>query len=73
MKARKATARKTRKEPQVLYRGGRPTAVLLDIKEYRRLLEIAEDQEDLDRLAELDRRPQPYRPFEDFLDEWGGR
>jgi PHD/YefM family antitoxin component YafN of YafNO toxin-antitoxin module len=73
MKAKKAPARKQVREPQMLYRNGRPTAVLLDIKEYRRLLELAENEHDLRKLAELEQRPQPYRPFEEFLDEWERR
>ena len=73
MKARKRAPNKQPKEPDVLYKRGRPTAVLLSIEEYRRLLESAEDQQDLRRLEALEKQPGQYRPLEEFLEDWKDR
>lgn len=48
-------------------RGGKPTAVILSIEEYRSLLERAEDAEDLHMLKAMRKRPLKFRSFEDFL------
>jgi hypothetical protein len=41
------TSRTKGKNSEVVYRGGHPRAVLLDIDEYRSMLESPEDIEDL--------------------------
>jgi prevent-host-death family protein len=60
-------ARRKRKDPEIVMRGGKPTAVILGIEEYRELLERAEDAEDLKMLREMRKRPLKFRNFDDFL------
>ena len=48
-------------------RGGKPAAVILDIDEYRSLLERLEDAEDLKMLNAMRKRPLKFRRLEDFL------
>jgi prevent-host-death family protein len=60
-------ARRRRKDPEIVIRAGKPTAVILSIEEYRRLLERAEDAEDLNMLKAMRKRPLKFRRFEDFL------
>ena len=60
-------ARRTRKDPEIVMRGGKPTAVILGIEEYRKLLEQAEDAQDLKALTAMRKRPQKFRKLEDFL------
>ena len=48
-------------------RGGKPTAVILSIDEYRKLLERLEDVEDLKTLRAMRKKPLRFRKFEDFL------
>jgi prevent-host-death family protein len=60
-------ARRKRKDPEIVMRGGKPAAVILGIEEYRELLERAEDSEDLKKLREMRKRPLKFRKFEDFL------
>jgi len=55
--------------PQVVVRGGEPVAVILDLDEYRDLLERAEDADDLAALDEMRREPLEFRRLQDFLDE----
>jgi hypothetical protein len=59
--------RRKRMDPEIVMRGGKPTAVILGIDEYRELLERAEDAEDLKMLTEMRKRPLKFRKFEDFL------
>jgi PHD/YefM family antitoxin component YafN of YafNO toxin-antitoxin module len=59
-----------RKNPEIVLKGGKPSAVILDIDEYRRMLERLEDLEDLDMLKEMRKRPLRFRKLEDFLKEY---
>ena len=60
-------ARRKRKDPEIVMRGGKPAAVILDIEEYRELLERAEDMDDLKMLREMRKRPVKFRKLEEFL------
>jgi prevent-host-death family protein len=64
-------ARNRRKDPQMVVRDGRPTAVILSIEEYRKLLERVEDGEDLRMLKAMRKKPLKFRKFEDFLKDSG--
>ena len=59
-----------RKSPEIVLREGKPSAVILDIDEYRRMLERLEDLEDLNTLREMRRSPLKFRKIEDFLKEY---
>jgi len=65
-------ARRTRKDPEIVMRGGKPTAVILGIEEYRKLLEQAEDAQDLKALTAMRKRPLKFRKLEDFLKDSAG-
>jgi prevent-host-death family protein len=60
-------ARQKRKDPEIVMRGGKPTAVILSIDEYRKLLERVEDAEDLKTLKAMRKRPLKFRKLDDFL------
>jgi prevent-host-death family protein len=62
-----------RKEPEIVLRKGKPAAVILDIEEYREMLERLEDAEDLKALAEMRKRPLNFMRLEDFLKEHSPR
>jgi len=57
------------KKPQFIIEGGKPTAVILNIRDYEELLERIEDAEDLAELRQLRKMPLKFRPFEEFLKE----
>ena len=59
-----------RKAPGVVLRDGKPSAVILDIEDYREMLERLEDLEDLNMLKELRKRPLRFRKLENFLKEY---
>ena len=59
-----------RKSPEVVFREGRPAAVILDIAEYKRMLERLEDMEDLRTLESMRKRPLRFRSLDDFLEEY---
>ena len=48
-------------------KNGRPKAVILDIKKYERLLEMAEDREDILELRKIKRGKASFRKIEDYL------
>jgi len=58
-----------RKEPEIIFRGGKPAAVIIDIDEYQEMLERLEDAEDLKTLAEMRQKPLKFKRLEDFLAE----
>ena len=59
-----------RKSPEVVFREGRPAAVILDIAEYKRMLERLEVMEDLRTLESMRKRPLKFRSLDDFLKEY---
>ena len=59
-----------RKAPEIVLKEGKPSAVILDIDEYRDMLERLEDLEDLNRLKEMRKKPLKFRKLEDFLKEY---
>jgi len=58
----------TRKR-EVIYRDGKPAAVIPDIAEYEELLERLEDTDDLRALRQLRKRPLSFRPPAEYLGE----
>ncbi len=59
-----------RKTPEIVFREGKPTAVILDINEYQEMLERLEDMEDLKLLENMRRKPLRFRSLDDFLKEY---
>ncbi len=57
------------KEPEMIYKSGKPTAVILPLAQYEDLLERAEDTADLQWLRKTRRQGVVYRPFSDYLKE----
>jgi len=57
------------KSPDIIFRDGKPSAVVLDIDEYQEILERLEDSDDLKTLQEMRKKPMKYRKLEDFLKE----
>lgn len=55
--------------PSIIYRGGEPEAVILDIEVYKEMLEKLEDAEDLKLLAEMRKKPLTFKKLEDYLKE----
>ena len=54
---------------EYIVKNGKPTAVILKIKDYEALLERAEDAEDAKWLRERRKRPVHFRSFDEFLKE----
>jgi PHD/YefM family antitoxin component YafN of YafNO toxin-antitoxin module len=62
--------RRTRKSPEIVLRQGKPAAVILDIDDYREMLERLEDVEDLRLLKQMRRKKLRFRSLEEFLSEY---
>jgi len=60
---------RTKHKPQIILRNGKPSAVIIDIEDYRELLERLEDAEDLRELEEMRKRPLTFTKLEDFTQE----
>jgi prevent-host-death family protein len=56
-------------KPQVIMKNGRPKAVIIDIKDYKQLLERLEDKEDIAGLEKMRKSSLHFRKFDDFLTE----
>ena len=62
---------KARKKPlQVVMENGEPSAVILDIEEYKEMLERLEDAEDLKTLEDMRKKPLKFKKLEEFLEEY---
>jgi PHD/YefM family antitoxin component YafN of YafNO toxin-antitoxin module len=61
----------THEKPSIVMRGGKPAAVILDIGEYREMLERLEDIDDLKALEAMRRKSLKFRPLDDLLKECG--
>ena len=64
------TRKGKKKPPEVVLRGGKPAAVILDIDEYREMLERLEDMEDLKMLEDMRKKPLKFRGLDDYLTEY---
>ena len=65
----KSTSKNLKIKPQVVMKNGRPDAVIIDIKDYQKLLERLEDKEDLADLIKMRKGSLRFRRFDDFLAE----
>lgn len=59
-----------RKKPGIVFRDGKPAAVILDIDDYKEILERLEDKEDLKVLDEMRKKTIKFRNLEYFLKEY---
>ncbi len=59
-----------RKTPEIILREGKPAVVILEIDEYRGMLERLEDVEDLRMLKRMRKKKLQFRKLEDFLKEY---
>ena len=62
--------KRLRKSPEIVLRRGKPAAVILDIDDYRAMLERLEDIEDLRLLKVMRKKPLKFREFEEFIAEY---
>ncbi|MBI2304337.1 MAG: type II toxin-antitoxin system Phd/YefM family antitoxin [Chloroflexi bacterium] len=63
------TSRAKRKSLRIVVEDGEPSGVILDIEEYRELLERLDDAEDLKLLEQMRKKPLRYRRLEELLAE----
>jgi PHD/YefM family antitoxin component YafN of YafNO toxin-antitoxin module len=54
-------------KPQLVMKDGKPNAIIIDIKDYRKLLERLEDKEDIADLAKMRNAGLNVRKLSDFL------
>ncbi len=54
-------------KPQLVMKDGKPNAIIIDIKDYRQLLERLEDKEDIADLEKIRNAKPSVRKLNDFL------
>jgi len=64
------TTKGKRKSPEVIFREGKPRAVILDIKEYQEMLKRLEDLEDLKMLERIRQEPLSFTKLDEFLNAY---
>ena len=52
---------------KVIIENGKPTAVVLNIRRYEKLLELAEEKEDLAELRRIRKDKPSFKPLSDYL------
>ena len=57
--------------PELIVRDGKPVAVIVDIDEYREMLERLEDIDDLRAIEAMRDEPSRDRPLDEVLAELG--
>lgn len=56
---------------QVIFKNGKPQAVILDVEKYEKLLEIAEEKKDLTELRRIKNGKTSFRKLKAYLKECG--
>ena len=64
------TTKRKRKPPEVVFREGKPRAVILDIEEYQDMLARLEDLEDLKMFERMRKESLTFRRLDEFLKEY---
>lgn len=62
-----------KKPSEIVFKNGKPSAVILDIDTYKEILEKLEDIEDLRMLEDMRKKPLKFRKLDDFLKEHNPR
>lgn len=57
---------------QIVVKNGKPQAVILNIKEYEKLLNLAEEKTDLAELHRIKKNKKNFRPLENFINNLQG-
>lgn len=55
--------------PEIVLRDGKPSSVIIDIKEYKEMLDRLEDLDDLKMLEDIRRETLRFKKLDDFLEE----
>ena len=59
-----------KKHPQLVYEENTPVAVIIEINEYREMLDRLEDKEDLEMINTMKKKDLQFRKLDDFLSEY---
>jgi len=55
------------KDPDIIVKNGKPQAVILDIKEYEKLLESAEESNDLSEFRKIKKSKPSFKSLDSYL------
>ena len=54
-------------KPNLIVRNGKPEAIILALKEYERLLEMAQGKSDLNELKKIKKSKTSFRSLEEYV------
>jgi PHD/YefM family antitoxin component YafN of YafNO toxin-antitoxin module len=69
-RGKKIKTRGKGRSSEVVFREGKPRAVIMDIEEYQDMLERLEDLEDLEMLERMRKESLSFRSLDEFLKEY---
>ncbi len=64
------TKKRSSKNPEVIYRNNKPVSVIIDLEEYKKMLERLDDIEDIAFINDIKNKPLKFRKLDDFLIEF---
>jgi prevent-host-death family protein len=59
-----------KKHPEIVFKEGKPAAVILDIEEYQEMLKRLEDLEDPKMLQQIRKQSVSFKKLDAFLEEY---
>ena len=62
--------KRSAKSPEVIYRNDKPVSVIIDLEEYKKMLERLEDIEDIKYINKIKNKLLKFRKLDDFLAEY---
>ncbi|MBU2508511.1 MAG: type II toxin-antitoxin system Phd/YefM family antitoxin [Bacteroidetes bacterium] len=60
---------KNKKNREIIYRNNKPVSIILDIREYEKMIERLEDIEDIEFVKKIKSNSMSFIKLEDFLTE----
>lgn len=57
--------KRSAKSPEVIYRNNKPVSVIIDLEEYKKILERLEDIEDLEFINKIKKKPLKFEKLDD--------
>lgn len=62
--------KRSAKNPEIIYRNNKPVSVIIDLEDYKEMLERLDDIEDLEFINNSKNRSLNFRKLDDFLSEY---
>jgi PHD/YefM family antitoxin component YafN of YafNO toxin-antitoxin module len=61
------TKKRNIKKPEIIYRDNKPVSVIIDLDDYKIMLERLDDIEDMEYISNIQKETLKFRKLDDFL------